>query len=138
MGRGTQFPLGAEEKGLLPQVRDFVQSIFMQKGMEKALKKGVRYGGEAGRDFVVKGPITQKELRILTDATAKSKKKWNDSGYAALDPNNLPLLDERAKRARPIYMKFRGEKIEVDDLSQIEDDLRRQMFGEVKVGDILP
>ena len=132
MGRGTQFPLGAEEKGLLPQVRDFVQSIFMQKGMEKALKKGVRYGGEAGRDFVVKGPITQKELRILTDATAKSKKKYDMVGA---DPAYHPT---KAYRAKPIYMKFRGKKVEVDDLAEIEDEIKRKMFSEVKVGDIIP
>ena len=98
--------------------------------MEKALKKGVRYGGEAGRDFVVKGPITQKELRILIDATAKSKAKYGSYGANPTFKGKSPV--------RPIYMKFRGKDVEVDDLALIEGDLRRQMFGEVKVGDILP
>jgi hypothetical protein len=35
-------------------------------------------------------------------------------------------------------MKFRGKDVEVDELAKIENELRRQMFGEVKVGDIAP
>ena len=71
MGEADKVTLGATEKGLVDDVRDFVQQIFMQKGLEKTLKKGIRYGGEAGRDFVVKGPITRKELKILTNARSK-------------------------------------------------------------------
>ena len=35
-------------------------------------------------------------------------------------------------------MKFRGKKVEVDDLAGIEDDVRRQMFGQIKAGDVVP
>jgi len=125
--------LGFKEKGLVGEVADFVQQIFMQKGMEKVLKHGFKNQqniGRAGKVVQIKGPITKQELGILVKAKAKSEAKL--ATHVGSD------LVEKEGRIRPVYMQFRGKKVEVDDLAEIENDIRRQMFGEIKVGDVVP
>ena len=128
--------LGVQEKGLVDEIGNFVQQIFMQKGMEQALKKGVsvkvKEFGAFGTKFNIKGPITKKELKILTDARAKSEAKYRATAQMEKEGG-------RIIRTRPVYMQFRGKKMEVDDLAEIEDEIKRQMFSDLlQSGNIVP
>ena len=124
--------LGFKEKGLVGEVADFVQQIFMQKGMEKVLKHGFKNQqniGRAGKVVQIKGPITKQELGILVKAKAKSEAKL--ATHVGSD------LVEKEGRIRPVYMQFRGKKVEVDDLAEIENDIKEMTHGE-KIRNFFP
>ena len=91
--------------------------------MEKALKKGVSFKKPSAGQFLgqagshIKGPITLKELRILTDATAKSKAKYGSYGANPTFKGKRPV--------KPIYMKFRIGRVTKSHVMARNEILKR-------------